>query len=359
MPVAIVVGAGIAGFASAHALAGLGYEVDVIERASDLRTEGAGLSLWPNALTALRELGLEDVLDGCGNVLKEGLTSTPAGRTIATAPLERLSKRFGPLVSVDRGEFLSALRDRVDVPVRYGAEARVEGGGICVDGEPLSADLVVGADGIGSAVRELVAPKVEPRPAGYGAWRGVAEIAAPIPGRVSETLGSGRRFGIVPLRDARTYWFATLDGAGGWEDLNEVFSGWQSPVASLLEATPAGRQSFLDLADLPPLPLWHRREVVLVGDAAHAMTPNMGQGAAQALLDVAALRRRLSADSIAGALVSYERERKRSVERVVRQSRQLGQLGQLSSPMLIRARNGLLRRVPQSLVAHQMGRVLR
>jgi 2-polyprenyl-6-methoxyphenol hydroxylase-like FAD-dependent oxidoreductase len=379
---AAVVGAGIAGLAAAHALSGLGWEVRVLERDRELRTEGAGLSLWPNALRALGEIGLGDALDGCGHVLAAGATLSPAGETIAEAPLDRLAKRFGPLISVHRGELLAALRERVEAPIELGVEVAHRDGALHANGERLHADLIVGADGIGSAARELVAPGVAPRSAGQGAWRGVARTGALTPARATEALGRGKRFGLVPLSDKRTYWFAVLTApasstvplppiarlrnSGTGDLLAEAFAGWHEPIAAVLAGTPAAERSYLDLRDLPPLPRWHSDRAVLVGDAAHAMTPNMGQGAAQALLDVAALSRELATmrrESTAGQLPdafhAYERARKRPAERVVRQSRAMGRIAQTANPLAAGLRDALVRHTPAALMAHQMGRVLR
>jgi 2-polyprenyl-6-methoxyphenol hydroxylase-like FAD-dependent oxidoreductase len=358
-PTAIVVGAGIAGLAAAKALGDLGYSVGVVEADAELRTEGAALTLWPNALRALRELGLDDVLESSGTTVSRGVTLTPSGETIAEAPLAHIAQRFGPLVSVHRGDLLRALFERVDLPVEFGLPVQIEDGVARAGGEALEADLIVGADGIGSAVRELIAPGVKPRPAGYGAWRGIAHIGRAAPQAASETLGCGRRFGMVPLSGGRTYWFAAVSGATGTEDLHEAFAGWHEPIPTLLEATPPQERSFLELADLPPLPRWHGKGVVLVGDAAHAMTPNLGQGAAQALLDVAMLRCQLTVRSPARALTGYERARKRKAEQIVRRSRAAGLLAQASHPLAVQARNGVARRVPPSVVARLMGGVLR
>jgi 2-polyprenyl-6-methoxyphenol hydroxylase-like FAD-dependent oxidoreductase len=356
---AVIVGAGIAGLAAAKALGDLGFAVRVLEREPGLRTEGAGLSLWPNAVRALEALGLGDVLDGCGHVLATGATLHPDGETISTAPLDRIAARFGPLVSVHRGELLAALRDRVEAPVDFGIDVSCSAGVFRADGEPIEADVVVGADGIRSAVRELVAPGVEPRSAGQGAWRGVTHTGNLAPQGASETLGRGKRFGLVALEGERTYWFAVLADGGADAELERAFAGWHEPIAAVLAATPAGERSYLDLRDLPPLPRWHRDHHVLVGDAAHAMTPNMGQGAAQALLDVATLRDELAAKPPAEAFHAYERARKRPAERVVRQSRTIGRIAQTANPLAARLRDTLARRMPPALMAHQMGRVLR
>lgn len=322
----MVVGAGIAGLASAHALSRLGYDVCVLERDMQLRSEGAGLTLWPNAARALEELGLSDVIAETAHTVNEAVTLDPAGAVLTTVPLDRIAERFGPLLSVHRGDFLAALNAHFGGEVRFGVDVRAIDGTLQASGKPIVADLVVGADGIGSAVRDTVAPGVAPRPAGYAAWRGVALSGELTPKRASEAMGRGQRFGLVPLRGDRTYWFAVLADGDGSEDLEATFVGWHEPISEVLAAPAIGERSYLPLQDLPPLPRWHRDGVVLVGDAAHAMTPNLGQGAAQALEDVAALSRHLGEKPLSEALRAYEHDRKRRAERVVRQSRAVGRV---------------------------------
>jgi 2-polyprenyl-6-methoxyphenol hydroxylase-like FAD-dependent oxidoreductase len=356
---AVVVGAGIAGLAAARGLSDLGYGVRVLEREPTLRTEGAGLSLWPNAARALRALGLEEVLEGCAHELEQGATLRPSGETIAFAPLDRIAARFGPLLSVHRGELLEAMHRRVEVPIEFGVDVRCLDGVLTAAGEPLHADLIVAADGIRSVAREAVAPGVLPRGAGYGAWRGIAHTGALTPLGASETFGRGKRFGLVRLSGERTYWFAVLRGDAGREaDLDAEFASWHEPIAAVLGATPAAARSYLPIEDLPGLPDWHRANVVLVGDAAHAMTPNLGQGAAQALEDVAVLVDRLRAEPAPAALRSYERARKRRARGIVRRSRAVGRIAQTANPLAAGLRDGLARHTPQALMARQFNRVL-
>ena len=354
----MVVGAGIAGLATGCALRARGYEVRVLEREPQLRAEGAGLTLWPNAMRALSALGLEEPVSRCARVLEDAVTMTPDARLLSRLPMDRLRERFGPLVSVYRPELLAALRDSYGSPIEFSSEVDAVDSCLRVHGERIEADLIVGADGINSVVRRLLASDVASRPAGYGAWRGVAATGSATRACASETMGRGRRFGLVPLTGERTYWFAVLGPDGGEADLAREFAGWHEPIAEVLAAAPVGERSYLTLADLPALPRWHSGNVVLVGDAAHAMTPNLGQGAAQALEDVASLAHHLEREPLARALPAYVDQRKRRAELIVARSRAFGRLAQASGAVGVRLRVGLLRRTPQRLVWRQLASVM-
>lgn len=353
-----IVGAGIAGLSLAHALGRAGIDVELYERKDGPSAEGAGLSLWPNAVRALRDVGLGDVVDAVAHRLPEASTVTPDGSVLMRVPLDRIEPRFGPLVAVHRAELLAALTERVEAPIRYGARVAAADGALAVDGAVIEADLVVGADGIGSAVRELVAPGVAPRAAGYAAWRGVASTGSETPRGATEAMGRGHRFGLVPLSGGRTYWFAVVPGDGASADLPAIFNAWHEPIAAVLAAPQADQPSCLEIADLPPLPRWHRGNAVLAGDAAHATTPNLGQGAALALADVATLARLLTERAPAEALPAYERARKRRAEAIVRQSRQVGRSVQLANPLACRLRNAAMRAIPAAVMARRFNAIL-
>jgi|SRR6476659_24421 len=324
-----------------------------------MERSGAGLSLWPNAVHALQALGLGAVLDDCAHVVTRGAALTPAGEIISRAPLDRIARRLGPLLSVHRAELLRGLCTSLSVNVEFGAEVNAVDGALQAQGEPLEADLILGADGIRSVVREVVAPGVVPRSAGYSAWRGVASTGRGTPGGASESMGRGRRFGLVPLAGERTYWFAVLADGEGSEDLEHEFATWHDPIADVLAATPIADRTYLPIEDLRRLPRWHRGHMVLVGDAAHAMTPNLGQGAAQALQDVVALCQELGRSPLPQALRRYERGRKRHAERIVTQSRAMGRIAQTSNPLSAALRDGLARHMPPAITAMQMQRVMR
>jgi 2-polyprenyl-6-methoxyphenol hydroxylase-like FAD-dependent oxidoreductase len=310
-------------------------------------------------MDALRALGLEQAVAPCAHVVPEALTLAPGGRPLARMPLARIEQRFGHLVSVDRGELLSALAAGIRDLIEFATPTSVRDGRLWAGGEHVEADLVVGADGIGSVTRELVAGAVRSRPAGYAAWRGIAATGAITPHAASETMGRGKRFGLVPLQGQRTYWFAVISGDDGSVDLASEFAGWHEPVAAVLAATPPSRRTFLPIADLPRLRRWHDGATVLVGDAAHAMTPNLGQGAAQSLVDVATLAECLRREPVPSALAAYAAKRKRRCERVVARSRAVGKLAQASNPVSVRLRDTVSRLTPEALLERQLAGVLK
>ena len=166
------------------------------------------------------------------------------------------------------------------------------------------AELLIGADGIHSRVREIMLGKIRCNTAGYTAWRGVAPAPAK-EFKAGETWGKGQRFGFVPLNRDRVYWFATANRpenenahpAERQAELLDKFGGWHYPIRELLETTPTGTILRNDIYDLPPLEAWTVGRVTLLGDAAHAMTPNLGQGACQAIEDGVVL---------AGCLAKFE-----------------------------------------------------
>lgn len=226
-------------------------------------------------------------------------------------------------------------------------------------GEQLHADLVVIADGIRSRSRRHVTSDPGTRNAGYGAWRGVTrtEMSDVSP---SETWGAGRRFGLVPLTDGRVYWFAVINSDRATDgdqrpEVLELFAGWHEPIAEVVEATHAEVVSWLPIEELArPLPSFTLGRAVLLGDAAHAMTPNFGQGANQGLEDAATLCALLrQTPDLTRALKRYDTLRRPRTRKVARQSRLLGRVGQLSNPVLLRARDALMRATPDSVAGRQ------
>ena len=372
-----VVGGGIGGLCAAVALRRAGAEAVVYEQAESLGEVGAGLTVWGNAVGVLRRLGLADELLRRGAKIRRAEARTSGGRTLAASNPEELERLTGePAVAVHRadlhGLLVSALpRDAVRLGARCAGFAQEEGG-VTVsfeDGRTHRADLLVGADGINSVIRRRLFPEVKVRYAGYASWRGVvrAEDLAAV-GTTSESLGRGSRFGIVPLGGGRVYWYATANTPEGLTQEPEErkafllrrFAGWHAPVERLVDATPAGAILLNDIEDIEPMRSWHEGRVVLLGDAAHPTTPNMGQGACMAIESAHTLARCLDAERGAeAALARYERERMPRTAWMTRQSRAAGWVGQLENRLVCAARDFLLSVTPDAVLRRTLERAVR
>jgi 2-polyprenyl-6-methoxyphenol hydroxylase-like FAD-dependent oxidoreductase len=359
---AIIIGGGIAGLASALALTRRGWQVEVFERAPEFTEVGAGLSLWPNALRALDALGVGEDVRGRATLEGSAGIRDATGRWLSRTDTAELERRYGSVAMIHRADLLGVLRAAVpEETLRPGVAVsgvRPEGT-VAHSGGQSGADLVVGADGLGSVTRQSVWPEAPaPRYAGYAAWR---VVTAPVAvGEASESWGRGERFGYAPLPDGRVYFFATAnapEGApgGGLAGLRAQFAGWHDPIPALLDAADPAAVLHHDLYELPPLKTYVRGNVVLTGDAAHAMTPNLGQGACQALEDAVVLGSVMASGAGLGA---YDRQRRPRTQMITRRSRRIGVAAQWASPAAVTVRDTALRLLPPASFARSLAPVL-
>lgn len=353
---AVVVGGGIGGLCAALALRRAGWDVTVRERAARFGALGAGLTLQANALTALDALGVGDAVRALGRVDAPGGTRTADGRWLARIDAAALEAQLGTAaLGVHRASLHGILLAALPLGDLVAGSA--------VDEVPRDADLVVGADGIDSTVRRLLWPGFEAVYCGSTAWRGVTDErwAGDLP--VAISWGRGAEFGMVPLGDGRVYWFAAVNAPEGVRFADEaaqvrrLFGHWHDPVPALLAATSTVLHH--DLRYLPvPLPTYVRGPVVLVGDAAHAMTPNLGQGAAQSIEDAVVLGLCLPVGRpVAEGLAEYDARRRPRSQAVAKASYRIGRFGQqLTNPVLVAARNAAMRLTPPAVALRSMAR---
>ncbi|MFE0513885.1 FAD-dependent oxidoreductase [Streptomyces sp. NPDC058964] len=369
---AVVVGAGIGGLAAAIALHRRGWQVTVCERAPEPPATGAGIGLAPNALRALDAIGV-DAAHAAGSAVPATMgVRRPDGRWLTRADTADMAARYGmPPIAVPRPALTAALAAALPPEtLRYGTAVTgvddAAGRPIVrtAAGPDLPADLVVAADGIHSPLRRAYFPS---HPGlhyiGETAWRTIVEAPDLRIPAMSETWGRGERFGVTPLSDGRFYLYATAvvpAGRGSADhraELRRRFGSWHNPIPALLDRVgrlaPADvlRNDLYDLA--APLPRLHHGRIVWLGDAAHAMAPNLGQGGCQAIEDAVVLAHLLPAgdtgdgsDSLPAALAAYTVARRDRTDAVRVRARRVGRLGALRNPLAVAIRDAVVRATP-------------
>jgi 2-polyprenyl-6-methoxyphenol hydroxylase-like FAD-dependent oxidoreductase len=333
---AVVVGAGIGGLAAAVGLVRIGWRVTVLERTPGLRAAGAGISLLTNAVRALDQLGVGAAVRARSATMRPGGDGvrTPSGRRLM-APAGRA---HGLSVMVlPRSELHRALCDALPPgTVHTGSEVTGIGGAAVTyrasgHERVLPADLVVAADGVHSRCRGMLFPGTAAAVyCGHSVWRGVADLARVEPG--GTTWGRGMEFGRMPLTGDRVYWYAVTNAAPGMrhrDDHAEVvrrFGTWHDPIPELLRATPPDTVLYHDVFEsAEPLPRFVAGPVALLGDAAHPMTTDLGQGACQAIEDAVVLCAALAGDEdVPTALARYDEQRRPRTSMVMAASRRIG-----------------------------------
>jgi 2-polyprenyl-6-methoxyphenol hydroxylase-like FAD-dependent oxidoreductase len=360
---AVVVGGGIAGLASAIGLRERGWDVEVLEQAPAFEEVGAGLSLWPNALNALDELGVGAVVRQRSILDGETGIRDKRGRWLSRTDVAAIRDRFGSVALVHRATLLEILRSALPPQCLKAGVAvnHVTAEGVVQCGNRLlHADLVLGADGLRSTVRTAVWPdSPSPRYAGYTAWRFVTRRPVVDVGPGGESWGHGERFGFATLSDGRVYCFATANVEEGTDGgdlaaLRDRFGDWHDPVPKLLDEADEADLLHHDLYDLPPLSSFVEGGVALVGDAAHAMTPNLGQGACQALEDAVVLAH-CATDS---DLAAYDAERRPRATMISKRSARIGRVAQLQSTPAVAVRNLVMKATPPSAMLRSLAPVL-
>jgi 2-polyprenyl-6-methoxyphenol hydroxylase-like FAD-dependent oxidoreductase len=358
----LVVGAGIAGLAAARTLTAAGVAVEVIDRAPGPDPNGAGLYLPANAGRALRALGRYDAVAARSATVSRQRYCDRSGRVLTEIDLTRLWGDVGACLAVHWRDVHGALLD--GVPVTWGLavtgltvaediDDRYTAGVALSDGSTREVDLVLGADGVHSTVRRLAFPGVEARPVGQRGWR----FLVPCPDGVTAWTAQVGRDSVwltLPVGGGRAYCYADRStataprGTVTVDTLRELFGAYGEPARTVLATLDPG--TAIHAADIREvaMPRWRSGPVLLVGDAAHATSPNMAEGAAMALEDALVLAETLTqAGKLDAALSAYEERRRRRTGWVLAMTHRRDRLRSLPNGL----RNTALRLVGGRLLA--------
>lgn len=363
---AAIVGGGIGGLAVAIALRKIGFDAHVYDRAAELKEVGSGQSLWPNALRSLQQI------DPCvlqklrinSRSLRRLLMKESGGALLKTIPLPN---RDFTGIATHRAQLHSALAELVpanSIHLNHTFSClEIRGASVVLrfcNGAQTAADLVVGSDGIRSAVRKCIGLDCKLTSRGYVVWRGMSRIDAQDDighlgleedGDFSESYGHGQRFGILRLGPGRIHWYATANSSvasadmPGRSEVMQLFLTWHSPIPDLIQHSESIILTRVQdrLSSLP----WTKGPVAILGDAAHPISPDFGQGACLAIEDAVVLAACLNSNTdVREALVQYEKSRHRRCREVLLTSRETGRLAQIQNRALVRLRNHFFKLAP-------------
>lgn len=371
----IISGGGICGLMMAIILEKKGYEVAIYEAAIEIRAIGAGLVLSTNAVKALKSIGIEKEVLAKANLLDHFDIVLRNGDILMATDAKKIRKRYDAIgnTTIHRAELqqvlLSLLKSKVDFYTeKRGINVQQDDNGVILkfkDGTTVKGDYLIACDGINSAIRQQLLPESLPRYAGYTCWRAVVQHNGQFRHKyATETWGKNGRFGVVPLTTNQTYWFACLNTSQARDpkmkaysvaDLTAYFKDYHAPIPQLLALTTNEDLLWNDIEDIQPLQQLAFNRILLAGDAGHATTPNMGQGACQAIEDAAVLASCLNQkETIIKDFKAFEKIRLPRTTKIVNTSWTIGKLAQLTNPVLTTFRNFALKMTPQSVNEKQM-----
>ncbi len=371
-----IIGGGIAGLTMGIALQKFDIDYDIFERALQLNEIGAGIGIAPNALNIFQRLGIAEKVLRNGFAADRGQMMNQAGKVLYRLNTEKIKAKYGyPFLAIHRATLQKILaeqikRNRLHLNKELERISNTTNEIIFADGTSFKPDVIIGADGINSKTRQLIFGDIPLRYCGQTAWRGTVNTALqePFSSSSTEIVGSSQalRFGFSKVSSDKVYWYATLKTAPNQKDdpqtvkqaLLSMFRNFPPVVKQVIEATETQSIIRTDLYDFKPIRAWYKKQVVLMGDAAHATTPNLGQGACQAIEDAYSLASCLSKESSIGeAFERYQSARIRKATDVVNTSYLYAKL--LNSAIGTAVFKIIFRLTPNAIVEKRLDRILR
>ena len=365
-----IIGAGIGGLTTALTLKQRGFSVTLYEGSAEIKPVGAGIILANNAMQVFKNLGIHTKIEQAGNKISSMKITDTQLNKISVVDLTEFEKKYGVHnIAIHRGDLQKILADEVGFDnIRLSKRlAKIEKAELFKltfeDDSTIESKIVIGADGIKSVVRNQLFGKSTLRNANQTCWRGLCEIELRkrYDNEFNEAWGKGKRFGFGRINDNQVYWYALTNSNRISEteaSLNELFSEFHPDILNIISATNKEHIFVTDIIDLKPINTWQTENVCLIGDAAHATTPNLGQGACQAIEDAFVLGKLLdNGIAIENTFKEYEILRRKKVNKIVDTSWVLGKVAHWSNPLLVWLRNTTLRLTPSSVSKKQVNEI--
>ncbi|MCH5715757.1 FAD-dependent monooxygenase [Niabella hibiscisoli] len=361
-----VIGAGIGGLTTALFLKNKGISHQVFEAAPAIEPVGAGIGLGNNAMQIFHLLGIGGEIEAAGHKVNYMRITDEKLRNLSLINLHHFEQKYGVhnlaihraglqhILARNLGEEKIYLGKRL-AEIKTTNQYKLS----FSDGSHFETEGLIGADGIKSVVRQQLFGKQLIRPAGQVCWRGLCSFNGldRYAHQAIEAWGRGRRFGFVYLNSTTLYWYAVADEKTAAEHqhrLSLLFKDFHTDIQEMIEMTPEKTIILGPLADLKPFSGWHAGNACLIGDAAHATTPNMGQGACQAIEDAYALGSLLGSGDMAAAFGRYEQLRIKKAHQIVKRSRMIGNVSHWKNATGIAIRNWIMKKTPAKMNIRQL-----
>lgn len=364
-----IIGAGIGGLTTALALEKKGFKTRIFEKSSVLKPVGAGIILASNAMQVFRYLGLEGQLMEHGVPIKAMNITDDRLQLLSKVDLTYFENKYKlQSIAIHRGKLQQVLLDNLNASaIHLGHELenltrqpdsyRLG----FTNGISLHSKLLIGADGIHSKVRAHLFPGSAIRSMNQVCWRGVTKFELPpvYQNELNEMWGKGDRFAFVRFSRDEIYWYAVKTFPQSPNELSQnqigsYFKDYPALVREIIKATPAESLHTTVMEDLKPLHTWYKGQACLLGDAAHATTPNLGQGACQSIVDAYVLAECLLKGRDSAAFEAFQKARLASAHHVVNQSRLIGKISHWKNPIATSFRNTLLSLAPDRMNLAQL-----
>ncbi|MCJ7936337.1 MAG: FAD-dependent monooxygenase [Chryseobacterium sp.] len=354
-----IIGAGIGGLTLGNILKQHQYDFTIYEAAPEIRPVGAGIMMAVNAMQVFDQLGLKEKIEMAGNKIHSITITNESLQPISKTEILELEKKYNSCnVAIHRAELQKILAENIGLDAinlnhsLQKIEKRQNYTLTFESGSPIESKIVFGADGIKSKIRNQILQTGAIRSSGQKCWRGLVEFELPeiYHHQAFEIWGKGKRFGFVKISEKKVYWYACINEKSFESPLDAatLFRDFNPLILQLIEATSEENIICNEITDLTPIPKWYTDNLCLIGDAAHATTPNMGQGACQAIEDAHVIGKLLEKNKDFNTVFQeFQKIRRKKVDYIVNTSRTIGKVSQWEHGNSLR--NFLMRLIPQNM----------